>query len=48
VKQKTQFNAFSAKAASMKDFLYGTLYKLNLITVAGTYDVFVYHDHSTE
>ena len=40
--------SFTAKSASIKDFLYGSLFKATLVTAAGNVDVYVYHDHVTE
>lgn len=40
--------AFTAKSASIKDFLYGSLFKATLVTAAGNVDIYVYHDHVTE
>ena len=39
---------FTAKSASIKDFLYGSLFKATLVTAEGNIDVYVYHDHVTE
>jgi hypothetical protein len=47
IKQKTQFTSFTAKSANIKDFLYGSLYKISIMTSNGNFDVYVYHDHST-
>ena len=48
IKQKTSFGEFTIQNAYIKDLLYGTLYKFTLNTKSGNFDVFVYHDHSTE
>lgn len=48
IKQKISFGDFTIQSAFVKDFLYGTLYKFTLNTKNGNFDVFVYHDHSTE
>ncbi len=48
IKQKTSFGEFTVQNAYAKDFLYGTLYKFTLNTKASNFDVFIYHDHSTE
>lgn len=49
LKQQTEYTEFTAKEASAKDFLYGTLYRVTIVTSNGkTINTYVYHDHSTE
>ncbi len=48
VEQKTEFKNFVIQSTFAKDFLYGTLYKLKIDNKNGVFNVYIYHDHSTE
>lgn len=47
IKQKSNFTEFTVQTVAAKDFLYGTLYRFTISVQNGTFDIAVYHDHST-
>lgn len=47
IKQKSNFTDFTVQTVAAKDFLYGTLYRFTISAQNGTFDIAVYHDHST-